>query len=103
MRAVVSSKLHRLYTITMHPIRSIRIIYYSLMKKIARAPSARTDAGTDHEVAPACMFSKGLPLPLAAGFVACEPPLDDVGVEPDSGVVGLGDAAPDDGEAVELA
>lgn len=79
-----------------------------LQKSTAVTPSPNNGADTTHLPAPACIFSKGLPLPFAGRPVACEPPADvEVGpcvsAGPEAPVVVLSDAAVDADGLVELA
>jgi hypothetical protein len=77
------------------------------MNTPASSPIPTRAPETLQRPAPACMFSKGLPLPLAGGSAACEL-VDDAAscacVDVAAGAaVGLGDAVADDGISVAVA
>jgi hypothetical protein len=59
---------------------------YMRISSAARAPSAMRGVDRVHVPAPACMFSNGLPLPLAGGAVSSDPDPDDVEVKEAPGV-----------------
>jgi len=71
---------------------------YMRIPSTVSAPSAMIGIDTAHLPAPACMFSKGLPLPLAGGAVSS----DSDEVEVDNTPVALGVGAGAEGWAVGL-
>jgi len=79
---------------------------YMRITSAAKAPNAIPGVDSDHLPAPACIFSNGLPLPLAGGgSVSSDPDADDVCVKEAPGVgtgaegwaEGLGDEIVDTG------
>jgi len=79
---------------------------YMRITSAAKAPNAIPGVDSDHLPAPACIFSNGLPLPLAGGgSVSSDPDADDVCVKEAPGVgtgaegwaEGLGDEMVDTG------